>query len=265
MAEYRDGRDVDAAHSPRPYLHPVRTLNGTAVTAAGPDDHPWHLGLSVALPDVDGTNFWGGPTYLLDRGYTWRDDHGHIEHVGFSEADDRGFDERLRWLTGTGADLIGERRRIRARLVDHGWELAITTTLDNATSRPLRLGSPATNGRAGAGYGGLFWRLPHSPTPHVRTRSAVGEESAHGSVTPWLAWSDPTFTLVFAAADPDPWFVRVVDYPGVGLQLAAREPLTLPVGGAVTRGLHVLIADGALPDPAATAWATAGRARERVL
>ena len=31
-----------------------------------------------------------------------------------------------------------------------------------AADRPVRLGSPATNGREGAGYGGLFWRLPRA-------------------------------------------------------------------------------------------------------
>jgi hypothetical protein len=36
---------------------------------------------------------------------------------------------------------------VRARLVERGWELEIITTLTNATDRPVRLGSPATNGR----------------------------------------------------------------------------------------------------------------------
>ena len=84
MAEYADGRGLDPTLAPRPHLHPVRTLSGTPVTDARPSDHPWHLGLSVALPDVDGANFWGGPTYLRGRGYTWRDDHGRIEHLGFA-------------------------------------------------------------------------------------------------------------------------------------------------------------------------------------
>jgi len=161
----------------------------------------------------------------------------------------------------------------------------LVTTLTNTTARPLRLASPAANGRDGAGYGGLFWRLPPGAAPRVRTPTAEGEQATHGSVAPWLAWSDPgtagtrngtggasgsgagtaggaaAFTLVFAPADEDtgadPWFVRVSDYPGVGSQLAARAPLVLAPGAALTRGLRTLVADGLLDDAAAARWAAA--------
>ncbi len=288
VAEYADGRDLDPTLAPRPHLHPVLTLGGTPVSDAQPPDHRWHLGLSVALQDVEGWNFWGGPTYLRGQGYIWRDDHGRIEHMTFTALGDDGFAERLRWLTPQGESLIAEQRLVRGRLVEHGWELEIVSTLTNTARRPLRLGSPATNGRDGAGYGGLFWRLPRAADrsrpggsraegsrtagscpgesqstaarePHVRTRSAEGERAVHGSVAPWLAWTDHAFTLVLSAADAgtraDPWFVRVGDYPGVGSQLAARNPVTLDIGGAVTRGLRALVADGPLDDRAARAWA----------
>ena len=285
VAEYGDGRGLDPTLVPRPHLHPVRTLGGTAVTAASPDDHPWHLGFSVAVPDVGGANLWGGPTYLRGQGYTWRTDHGRIEHLGFSRRAEDGFDETLRWRAATGEVLLAEARAVHARLVAGGWELVLVTTLTNTTARPLRLASPAANGRDGAGYGGLFWRLPPGAAPRVRTPTAEGEQATHGSVAPWLAWSDPgtagtrngtggasgsgagtaggaaAFTLVFAPADEDtgadPWFVRVDDYPGVGSQLAARAPLVLAPGAALTRGLRTLVADGLLDDAAAARWAAA--------
>ena len=191
VAEYGDGGGLEPALVPRPHLHPVRTLGGTPVTAACPDDHPWHLGFSVAVPDVDGANLWGGPTYLRGPGYTWRTDHGRIEHLGFSRRAEDGFDETLRWRAATGEVLLAEDRAVRARLVAGGWELVLVTTLTNTTARPLRLASPAANGRDGAGYGGLFWRLPPGAAPRVRTPTAEGEQATHGSVAPWLAWSDP--------------------------------------------------------------------------
>jgi len=156
VAEYVGGRDLDPGLAPRPHLHPVRTLGGTAVTAVAPEDHPWHLGFSVAVPDVDSANFWGGPTYLRGRGYTWCSDHGRIEHRAFSRRTGDGFDETLQWRGRTGEVLLTEERRVRARLVERGWELALVTTLTNTTARPLRLAGPAANGRDGAGYGGLF-------------------------------------------------------------------------------------------------------------
>jgi hypothetical protein len=261
VADYVDGGELDPILAPRPYLHPVRTIGGTVVTDVMPADHRWHLGVSVALQDVEGWNFWGGRTYVRGQGYVRRDDHGRIEHAGFVHRDDTGFAERLRWLAPGGQLLLAEQRIIRARLVERGWELEIITTLSNATDRPVRLGSPATNGRTGAGYGGLFWRLPPTPKPHVRTAAAAGEHAVHNSVAQWLAWIDHAsgFTLVFTGTDEtsrtDPWFVRIEDYPGVGSQFAARDPLTVPTGGAATRGMRALVADGVLDDEAAQTWA----------
>jgi hypothetical protein len=260
VAAYRDGSGLDATLSPRPHLHPVRTLEGTVVTDALPADHPWHLGMSVALQDVNGWNFWGGPTYSRGQGYVWRDDHGRIDHAGFEHVDDDGFAERLRWVTSSGELVLTERRHVRARAAQDGWQLDITTTLTNATDRDVRLGSPATNGRAGAGYGGFFWRLPQAQEPEVRADAAPGERAVHGSRGAWLAWADHSagFTLVFTRTDRttplDPWFVRVAEYPGVGLQVAERVPLTLGAGDGVTRGLRVLLADGVVPQRGVLAW-----------
>ncbi|AVT37683.1 PmoA family protein [Plantactinospora sp. BB1] len=75
-----DDPHVDLRWGRRPYLHPVRTLGGVVVTDTLPEDHRWHLGVSVAMQDVSGTNLWGGRTYVRDAGYTWLDDHGRIVH-----------------------------------------------------------------------------------------------------------------------------------------------------------------------------------------
>ncbi len=83
----------------------------------------------------------------------------------------------------------------------------------------------------------------------------------HDSLSPWLAWSDELlgFAVVLAPTDgpteADPWFVRVADYPGLGLQLAARQPLTLPVGGGLARGLRALVVDGPHDGGEVRAWA----------
>lgn len=271
VAEYADGSDLAPDLAPRPYLHPVRTLGGVVVTDVLPADHLWHLGLGVAIPDVDGWNIWGGNTFVQGQGYVRRDDHGRIEHAGFTYAGDDGFSERLRWITREGTALLTENRQVRAQLAGPGWELQLTTTLTNATDRTLRLGSPATNGRPGAGYGGLFWRLPvGEEEPHVFTEHGVGEREVHDSVAPWLAWvaRERVFTLVLTGTDEatraDPWFVRVEEYPGIGSQLAGRHPLTLPPAGTLARGLRALIADGPIGAAEARAWAEAARVSEPV-
>jgi hypothetical protein len=270
VADYVDGAELDAVLAPRPHLHPVRTLGGRVVTDAVPADHRWHLGVSLAVQDVDGRNFWGGRSYLRGRGYTWRADHGRIEHAGFAERDDAGFVERLRWVGPDGEVLLTERREVRARPAPGGWELGLATELTTTAGRALELGSPATNGRTGAGYGGLFWRLPPATDPEVGIPDATGEPAVHGRTAPWLRWTergaDP-FTLALAGADPatraDPWFVRVAGYPGIGSQLAAEHPVRVPSGGVLRRGLRVLVADGVLDRAAVEDWARLRRSEDR--
>ncbi|MCX2729557.1 PmoA family protein [Saccharopolyspora sp. NFXS83] len=264
VAECVDGAELPAHLGPRPHLHPIRTLGGRTVTDVRPADHPWHLGLSIALQDVGGWNLWGGATFVRDRGYVDLDDHGRIEHVGLADVRADAFDQRSRWCGAGGERLVDEHRRVRARLVEHGWELEVTTALTNATGRGLRLAGPAANGCPGAGYGGFFWRLPPSVAPRVRTEAGEGEQRVHGAAARWLAWTDDDHTLVFtgtdAASRADPWFVRVGDYPGVGSQLAAPDAVRLDPGGALHRGLRVLVADGALDTGAIERWAAGGGA-----
>ena len=78
VAVYRDGGGTIPTSSPRPYLHPVRTRAGVVVSAQHPADHDWHNGVGMAIPDVNGTSFWGGGTYVHGRGDVLLDNHGVI-------------------------------------------------------------------------------------------------------------------------------------------------------------------------------------------
>jgi len=271
VAVYRAGATLPVRLSPRPFLHPVRTVSGTAVTDAGPQDHRWHLGASVAVQGVGGANVWGGRTYRRGRGYVWLDDHGRVTHEGWRLRSADHLVEDLRWRAADGAELLAEQRELRASAsadVPRAWVLELAVELRSTSRDPLALTSPATEGRAGAGYGGLFWRLPRSARPpRVRTSRAVGERAVHGSLAPWLAWSGDAgddaspFTLVLAGVDDatrtDPWFVRAEEYPGVGASLAAVEPLRLLPGEVVRRRWRVLVADGLPADDEVERWGDA--------
>ena len=243
--------ELPARLSPRPYLHPVTTLAGTAVTELSPADHAHHLGVGVAVPDVEGHNFWGGRTFLRDQGPTELDNHGAQRHLGFQLRDPDGFVEELRWLAA-GAELLRERRTVAAtELTSAAWALDFTFSLTNTTSGLLSIGSPATNGRPGAAYGGFFWRArKEDAAPQVFTADADGEEAAHGRPADWLALAGSTWTLVFAGATDatrrDPWFVRAAEYPGVGSSLAHTERLPVPPGETVVRRIVTVVADGRL-------------------
>ncbi|MGW7302985.1 DUF6807 domain-containing protein [Streptomyces sp. NPDC054829] len=262
VARYVTRPELPARLSPRPYLHPVTTLADTAVTELRPADHAHHLGVGVAVPDVEGHNFWGGRTFVRDQGPTELDNHGAQRHLGFQLRDPDGFVEELRW-TAAGAELLRERRTVAAtELTDSAWALDFTFSLTNVTAGALSIGSPATNGRPGAAYGGFFWRARKEDTsPDVLVPDAEpgteGEERAHGSRADWVALVGSTWTLVFAGATErtreDPWFVRAGEYPGVGSSLAHTERLTVPPGETVVRRIVTVVADGRLDHAAAGA------------
>ncbi|MFE9024206.1 PmoA family protein [Streptomyces sp. NPDC007808] len=258
VGRYVTRPELPARLSPRPYLHPVTTLAGTAVTELSPADHTHHLGVGVAVPDVEGSNFWGGRTYVRDQGPTELDNHGAQRHTVFQRCDPEGFVEELRWVAA-GSELLRERRTVAVtELTDAAWTLDFTFSLTNVTSGPLSIGSPATNGRPGAAYGGFFWRArKESSAPDVFTPDAEGEEAVHGRRADWLALVGSGWTLVFAGATDrtrqDPWFVRTAEYPGVGSCLAHDERLPIEPGDAVVRRVVTVVADGRLDRDAACA------------
>ncbi|MBT2532367.1 PmoA family protein [Arthrobacter sp. ISL-48] len=261
VADYQDGSRIRSVSSPRPYLHPVRTLAGTVVTDHQPLDHVWHLGVGVALQDVDGINFWGGRTYTRAAGeYVWRPDHGSIVRLGSSggassEADGQ-LKETLSWNGPDGAPVLHEQRTWTWDAVGPSvWRLGLDFALSPAGDRPVSLGSPGSNGRHKGGYSGFFWRFPECAGATVWTPTGAGEAAVHGSVAPWLAWSgkfsDGDATVVFVASEGshDPWFVRVEGYPGVGQSLAWDTPVTAEPGVPVRRSVTMFIADGILETP----------------
>lgn len=289
VAEYVVAPDIDPRWGIRPHLHPVRTLAGVPVTDTLPEDHRWHLGVSVAMQDVSGTNLWGGRTYVRDAGYTWLDDHGAIVHESWGRRDEDGFAEELRWLDPTGRTLLAEERTVRAEALTGpvpAWRLDFGYDLTAPADRDIVLGSPATNGRpGGAGYGGFFWRAAPGRT-RTFTAAATGEDEANGSTEPWLALvgepaeppgapqaPDPAggsgppqapdagegpaggggaYTLVFTGlGEGDHWFVRTGIYPGVCVALAFARTLPIPAGGRIRRRHRVVVADGVLSREAA--------------
>ncbi|QCO99749.1 oxidoreductase [Arthrobacter sp. 24S4-2] len=296
-----DGCRVTPTSSPRPYLHPVSTLAGTVVTDHMPEDHVWHLGVGVAIQDVDGVNFWGGRTFTRDAGaYIWRGDHGRIvtlavessaaESGAAAETGEAGGNsggwrtESLSWLAPGGSSgfggspapgdssepatpLLSERRKWTWAAVDPAtWRLTLDFELTPSGPDPVSLGSPGSNGRPQGGYGGFFWRLPRVEAARVWTATAEGEDAVHGtlptSAAPWLAFSgnfgseDGDFgnaernagpaTVVFLPVNPDPWFVRMAGYPGVGLSLAWEHAATTSLADPLRRTVTVLVADGLL-------------------
>jgi hypothetical protein len=238
---------LDIRLAPRPYLHPVRTLGGLVVTDELCFDHPWHLGASLTLADVNGANLWGGRTFVRDSGYVWLPDHGRIRHDAWLPSTG-GLTESLSWLDQEDRVLLTERRQIEAAPAPEGWELSFRYALTAPETHQVVLGSPATHGRTGgAGYGGFFWRLPAGSAVAF---TADGSEP-HGSEAAWVGVTvDDAYTLVFHGLEgKDRWFVRTGEYNGVCAALAFETPLVIPPSETMTRHVRVRIADGPFQAP----------------
>jgi hypothetical protein len=252
-----------AASAPRPYLHPVRSLAGATVTEAGPADHPHHLGLSIAFSDVNGTNYWGGSTFTAARGPALLANHGtQVPHDWHPSAgtDTAGESGAVSWKSEAGSELAVERRRIQyfAHPEPGSWSLSLSSVIRPAAGvGRLAVSSSAVKGRAGAGYGGIFWRFPRgSDDPVVLSDAGRGADAAHGSRSPWLSvtmrfHSGPVSVVL--AQDPGhqlPWFVRTEGYLGAGPAVAWSQPAHVDQDTPLRLGLHAVIHDGAVTTPA---------------
>jgi hypothetical protein len=244
VATYVTDPPLDIRLAPRPYLHPVRTLSGRLVTDALCFDHPWHLGASLTMSDVNGHNLWGGRTFVRDQGYVWLPDHGRIRHNAWRPSAS-GLAESLSWCDGEGKELLRERRTITATAAPHGWSLHFSYALTTPRQTSVALGSPATHGRTGgAGYGGFFWRFP----PGRATAFTASSDDPNGSAEPWVAMTaDDAYTVVFQGlGGDDRWFVRTSEYAGVCAALAFDHPVVVSPDVALNRDITVWVADGVL-------------------
>lgn len=265
--------------SPRPYLHPVRTLGGELVTLLRPHDHVWHKGISWSLPHVGAHNFWGGPTYVRDQGYEQLANNGAMVHETFaapwpgggsasgsgSDAGSR-VDEELRWETQDAGDVVvREHRHVGARVLDEqAWVLDFRSEMTNVCDVELPLGSPTTHGRPNAGYGGLFWRGPRAWTDATLLAPAIaGGDELRGQRAPWMGCSgrhdgnDAASTLVIVDRGDNPggvprWFARSAQFAALcPAPFFSQEVAFLP-GQTLTFAYAVVVADGPSdPDRAA--------------
>ena len=256
--------DVDPLESPKPYFHPLRTLAGNIVTLFRPHDHRWHHGLAMTMAQLSGQNFWGGPTYVRDRGYVRLEDHGRIVHRAWDalDCDAHGarLAERLEWRSHADALWIDEQRRIGVREVEPErgyWRLELQLRLRNVRGEPMAFGSPTTKGRPMAGYGGLFWRGVRSF--HGGTLLADGgleAEAVMGARSPWLAFVgrhdgvDDQSTLLFLDHSENPrypnqWFARTESYAGACFAFMFDEEYTLDPGQELALRYAIVISDGA--------------------
>jgi hypothetical protein len=222
--------DVELAHyvyrpetvqmeSPKPYIHPLRTRSGRLVSLFRPHDHVWHKGISLALPNAGPHNFWGGPTYTRRAGwYEQLPNNGTQAHVSPLDAPAGSFAHELEWRAeGDGSTVFTELRRLTTTVLDDdAWALRWETTLRNVSGDTIVMGSPTTEGRENAGYGGVFWRGPRSFSDgSIVTVDGVGDaEDLRGTRHSWMGFvgkhdgDDASSTVIMADLDDTPTWCR---------------------------------------------------------
>ena len=279
IATYTYRPTDDQYESPRPYFHPLTTLGGDEVTIFRPWDHVWHKGLSLALPNVGKDNFWGGATYTRATGYANVENNGAMTHGAFTAISDSGAGitaaEELVWSSQDGRPVIAEKRRFNVQLLDvpatAAWVLLFETEITNISPDVIEIGSPTTEGRDNAGYGGLFWRGPRSFTGgQFRSESGTGQDEFMGTRSEWISFTgqhDDTcrFSTITFVEDgtnpgaPNQWFARSSMFACLGSAPFFSEAVPLQAGRPLTYRYAVVISDGQVDGQSAAGLAGAAK------
>lgn len=269
IATYAFRPETPAREAPKPYLYPLRFLDGGPAAVRRPWDHRWHVGLQFTWSHVDTQNFWGGPTFSRENGYQYLDNKGSMRHLEFKHEPTSGsevlLDESLEWITSTGEHWIDEHRLHRFHSLDTErgvWAVDLTTELTNVRGSTIPLGSPTTAGRPDAGYTGWFWRGPRSWTgcELMSSDALVDQNDIMGTgASRWVAFHNQhdeqdgggtviayrgTASSQDAEVPPVKWFTRTIPFAVASQSPAFDQEILLPNRGVLRLNHRFVFAAG---------------------
>jgi len=242
-----------ATESPRPFIHPLCSLDGDVLTNVRPNDHPWHHAVSFMLTSLDGVNFWGGPSYRREDSYQWREDQGCQHHVAWIERSPHRLVERLDWRRSAASDevVVSEERELRTDWTEEAWSLTWISRLTNPHDRDLVSHNyHSLGGLEGSHYSGLQFRGARGLLDeHGDDRIGMEGEGGviepmalHGREATWLEWHTQTDTSLNrqvirfeSLSGPIPWFVRP-ENPLVAF--APHQELSMVLAAGQSREFH---------------------------
>ncbi len=241
---YVDGHYLAAVQQGkfRPYVHPVLTPRGHAVTQIAPADHLHHLGIWFAHEDVDGVNFWAPESQGLAPPPRMVVASTDVE-LG---ADGVVFRQDVNWLDGGGDVRLTDRRVIWvAERPDHTLVDVVVTV--SAGDRAVRMGQTKE--------AGLAVRVADQidVLDGGRIVNADGQENEAATfdqVSAWVDYSGPVTRsetagiAIFphAGSDGIPWFTR--DYGPMYVSPWRHEAIELPPFGSRSVGARFAAHDG---------------------
>ena len=241
---YADGRYLAAVQQGlyRPYVYPVRTLQGHVVTQAGPADHPHHLSIWLGHASVNGLNFCAPETLGMHPAprILVRDTRTDVS------ADGVAFDQRIEWVDGAGGLMLRERRRVGVRLWAGQVAVDVAATL-TAPDSPVELGADKDAGLALR----IADQIDVLDGGEIRSATGARNEAAtFDTQADWMDYSGPvTHEHVAGIAvfpHPEvadtPWFTR--DYGPLYVSPWRHQEITLEPGQTRTVGARFAAHDG---------------------
>jgi hypothetical protein len=263
LFRYNYAPTYDPWESRKPFMHPINTLAGNEITCYRPHDHVWHKGLQMTMAHLSGQNFWGGFSYVRDKGYQKLDNIGWMEHLTWDEltcdGDNVVLRHQLKWITQGNQEWLHEQRQIRLAEFNEKegyYALDWQMRLKNISNQTLKFGSPTTEGRVNAGYGGLFWRGPRSFTNgQLLAAGNLEGPDTMGKSSPWCAFigahdgsADKSTILFIDRAGnpnyPNKWFARTKEFACMAFSFSFDEEVSLEPGKELSLSYRTVFANG---------------------
>jgi hypothetical protein len=239
---YKHGRYIAALQQGafRPYIHPVITPGGHAVTQISPVDHLHHQGIWFGHQDVDGVNFWNPesefPAPLMVATSTKTDVH----------PDSVTFHQEVQWRDGEDDIRLTDVRVITVcEELDHT-AIDVTVTL-RAGNSDIAMGQTKEAGLAVR----VADQIDVIDGGRIENADGcVNEAGTFDQISDWVDYAGPISRTETAgiAIFPHPgsvgipWFTR--DYGPIYVSPWRHAPLQLAAGTSRTIGARFVAHDG---------------------
>jgi hypothetical protein len=247
------GRDL-----PKPYFHPLRTVEGHELTWLSPEDHPWHLGLWFSWKTINKVTYWE-----FEEGCSQPPGRTVVEKVEILETNRRQARVRLEMTLRPGPDadpVARETLWLRIETPRAGGAYAIDWRQETEALRDVFFGRTD-------GYGGLSFRADRQWSNRVILR-AKGPKDGKRERLYAGRWVDLSATRAGAKLGltifdhptnprfPTCWWVIGADqierfaparhpFYYTNAALLGEEPLTLKKGGRLNLFYRILVHPGA--------------------
>lgn len=247
---------------PKPFFHPLRTVEGHDLTWLRPDDHPWHLGLWFSWKYINGKNYWESDrTTGKSEGVT------EVTHSKVTKGPDSSAEVKLRisYHLPDAPEVLGEVRTIRISPPDASgaYRIDFKHNFTAASGKVVLDRTPpqSAGGPPWGGYAGLALRSAATMTDRVAMDSNGftnnGPIMGSGKTANWMDLSGTVDETTKAKAGvtifdhpssfrhPSPWYLYFDGkFGAIKSAPIYAEPITLEPGKSFQLVYRVLIHPG---------------------